>query len=91
MHGTVGLWAGQWHFFRHFNDLMDPRQRGKVAYPLGEVLLLSLIAVLAGAETFVEIARFGSRKLERLRRFRPFLDGTPSHDHLRDIFAALDP
>jgi hypothetical protein len=29
-------------------------------------------------------------KLALLRRFRPFLDGTPSHDHLGDIFAALD-
>jgi len=25
-----------------------------------------------------------------LRRFRPFHDGTPSHDHLGDIFATLD-
>jgi hypothetical protein len=29
-------------------------------------------------------------KFGLLRRFRPFLDGTPSHDHLGDIFAALD-
>ena len=77
-------------FLRHFNDLPDPRQRAKVTYPLEEVLLLALLAVLAGAETFVEIARFGEKKLDLLRRFRPFLDGTPSHDHLGDIFAALD-
>ena len=31
-----------------------------------------------------------ARNVELLRRFRPFLDGTPSHDHLGDIFAALD-
>ena len=41
-------------------------------YPLDEVLLLCLLAVLAGAETFVDIARFGEKKLELLRRFRPF-------------------
>src|SRR5262249_45414236 len=35
-------------------------------------------------------ARFGQKKLELLRRFRPFRDGTPSHDHLGDIFATLD-
>ena len=29
-------------------------------------------------------------KRDLLRRFRPYLDGTPSHDHLGDIFAALD-
>lgn len=77
-------------FLRHFVDLPDPRQRGKVVYPLDEVLLLCLLAVLAGAETFVDIARFGDKKLELLRRFRPFRDGTPSHDHLGDIFATLD-
>jgi predicted transposase YbfD/YdcC len=77
-------------FLNHFKDLPDHRQRGKVMYPLDEVLLLALVAVLAGAESFVEIARFGGMKLELLRRFRPFLEGTPSHDHLGDIFAALD-
>src|SRR6202789_3169795 len=77
-------------FLNHFNDLPDPRQRGKVTYPLDEVLLLALLAVLAGAESFVDIARFGCKKLDLLRRFRPFADGTPSHDHLGDIFAALD-
>jgi len=77
-------------FLRHFRDLPDPRQRGKVVYPLDEVLLLCLLAVLAGADTFVDIARFGDKKLELLRRFRPFRDGTPSHDHLGDIFATLD-
>ena len=54
------------------------------------MLLLSLLAVLAGAETFVDIALFGSKKLDFLRRFLPFPYGTPSHDHLGDIFAALD-
>src|ERR1700687_5606534 len=77
-------------FLSHFRDLPDRRQPGKVTYPLDEVLLVSLLAVLAGAETFVDIARFGEKKLAFLRRFRPFRDGTPSHDHLGDIFATLD-
>ncbi len=77
-------------FLDYFRDLPDPRQRGKVVYPLGEVLLLCLLAVLAGADSFVDIARFGVKKLDLLRRFRPFADGTPSHDHLGDIFATLD-
>ena len=44
-------------FLQYFNDLPDPRQPGKVTYPLDEVLLLCLLAVLGGAETFVDIAR----------------------------------
>src|ERR1700738_482907 len=77
-------------FLHYFKDLPDHRQAGKVDYPLPEVLLLILLAVLAGAETFTDIARFGERKIELLRRFRPYVNGTPSHDHLGDIFATLD-
>lgn len=78
-------------FLDYFQDMPDPRQAGKVAYRLDELLLLALMAVLAGAEGFTDIARFGRSKLDLLRRFRPFANGTPSHDHLGDIFAALDP
>jgi predicted transposase YbfD/YdcC len=77
-------------FLAYFKDLKDPRQQGKVTYPLEEILLLCLLAVLAGAETVVDIALFGCKKLELLRRFRPFKDGTPAHDHLGDILAVLD-
>ena len=77
-------------FLAYFKELPDHRQAGKVTYPLDEILLLCLLAVLAGAETFVDIARFGERKLDLLRRFRPFCSGTPAHDHLGDIFATLD-
>src|SRR5215467_12401897 len=77
-------------FLSYFEDFADPRQRGKVVYPLNEILLLCLLAVLAGAETFVDIARFGRKKIALLRRFLPFQDGTPSHDHRGDIFATLD-
>ena len=80
-------------FLDHFKSLADPRQRGKVVYGLDEVLLLCLLAVLAvlaGAESIVDIARFGEKKLALLRRFRPFACGTPSHDQLGTIFATLD-
>jgi len=77
-------------FLGHFNELPDPRQAVKVVYPLDEVLLLSLLAVRAGAEAFTDIARFGDKKLAHLRRFRPFLDDTPPHDRIGEIFAALD-
>ena len=85
-----GAFAEAIVFLSYFNELPDHRQSGKVIYRLDEVLLLCLLAVLAGAEAFTDIARFGEKKLELLRRFRPFGDGTPSHDQLGDIFATLD-
>jgi hypothetical protein len=53
-------------------------------------MLLSLLAVLAGGETFTDIARFGDKKLLLIRRVRPFRDGTPPPDRVGDIFATLD-
>jgi predicted transposase YbfD/YdcC len=85
-----GAFAETVVFLSYFKDLPDVRQRGKVMYPLAEVLLLCLLAVLAGAETVTDIARFGEKKLDLLRRLRPFAAGTPAHDHLGDILAILD-
>jgi hypothetical protein len=49
-------------FLCYFNDLPDAATRQGV-YPLDEVLPLALLAVLAGTETFTDIARFGEKSL----------------------------
>src|ERR1700739_4592398 len=43
-----------------------------------------------GARVLRRNPRFGETKIELLRRFLPFKDGTPSHDQLGDIFAMID-
>src|SRR3974390_2230225 len=58
-------------FLGHFKDLPDPRQLAKITYPLEEVLLLCLLAVLAGAEGFCDIARFGETKGDILAALDP--------------------
>lgn len=74
----------------HFSALSDPRQCGKVVYPLPEIMLLVLCATLAGAEDFVEIRQWGRQKLDFLRGLLPFAQGIPSHDTLNDVMNALD-
>lgn len=71
--GGEGIWGVLRSdcFLYYFKDLPDRRQRGKVVYPLEEILLLRLLAALAGADSFIDIARFGEKKLDLLRRFRP--------------------
>ena len=78
-------------FLSFFEELRDPRQRGKIIYPLAEVLLLILMAVMAECDTIVDIADFGQDKIGLLRKLRPFKHGTPSHDQLCNILAWLDP
>jgi predicted transposase YbfD/YdcC len=78
-------------FLSHFSTLRDPRQAGKVLYPLPEILLLLLCATIAGADDFVEVALWGKEHLDFLRRFLPYRHGIPSHDVLCDVMAAIDP
>ena len=77
-------------FLKHFARMDDLRQEAKVTYPLDEVFLLVLCAVVSGADGWTSIALFGAKKLELLRRFLPFKDGTPSHDQLGILFSRLD-
>jgi predicted transposase YbfD/YdcC len=76
-------------FLDHFSAWNDPRQAWKVVYPLTEILLLVRCGTIAGAETFVEIERWGAGKLGFLRRFLPFAPGIPAHDTLHDVMNTL--
>ena len=78
-------------FLTHFEAIPDPRQAAKVTYPLNEIFLLVLCAVISGADGWTSVALYGRKKLDFLRRFLPFKDGTPSHDQLGILFSRLDP
>ncbi len=78
-------------FLTHFEAIPDPRQAAKVIYPLNEIFLLVLCAVISGADGWTSVALYGRKKLDFLRRFLPFKDGTPSHDQLGILFSRLDP
>ena len=77
-------------FLTHFQAVEDPHQEGKVLYPLEEILLLVLCGVISGADGWTSIALYGQKKLELLRRFLPYENGTPSHDQLGILFSRLD-
>lgn len=74
----------------HFSELPDPRQHAKIIYPLREIVLTSLCAILCGADSYVEIEEFGKAKIEFLRRFCAFENGIPSHDTFGIVFSNID-
>lgn len=77
-------------FLSHFDVMDDPRQTAKIVYPLNELFLLVVCALISGAQDWVLIALYGRKKLDLLRRFLPFEDATPSHDQLGILFSRLD-
>ena len=80
-------------FGEAFSQMKDPRRRtnGNFVYPLEEIMLLVISAVISSANTWTGIALFGKEQLEWLRQFSPFENGTPSHDTLGDLFAVICP
>jgi predicted transposase YbfD/YdcC len=74
----------------HFAELTDPRVR-KVTYPLINVVVIAVCAVICGADDFVAIAAFGRRKREWLAQFLDLDKGIPSHDRFNAILGAIKP
>jgi len=75
----------------HFALITDPRQPYKVLYPLEEILLVTVCAVIGGADNWVEVEMFGRAKEEFLKKLVPLEHGIPSHDTFGDVFAAINP
>lgn len=73
-----------------FSELEDPRQLGKVKYPLDEIILVALCASICGADTFIEFVEFGEAKIDFLKRLLPFANGIPSHDTFGAVFSNID-
>ena len=74
-----------------FDALDDPRCPGKIAYPLVDVLVIAVCAVIAGAETFEDVALYGRCKERWLRAFLALPHGIPSHDTFRRVLMLVDP
>ena len=74
----------------HFADLTDPRKRD-VTYPLINVVVIAICAVVCGADDFVAIAQWGKKKREWLAKFLDLSEGIPSHDRFNAILAAIKP
>lgn len=73
-----------------FDKLEDKRQKGKIDYPLLEILFLGIVAVAGRASNWKEIEFFGKANLELLRQYYPFNNGAPSDDTIRRTFDALE-
>ena len=76
---------------KYFAELRDPRVERNREHLLEEILLISIAAVLSGAESWNDIAEYGEDKLEWLKTFLTLPSGIPSHDTFNRVFAALDP
>lgn len=78
------------NFLDIFGQLDDPRIERKKLHPMPEILLLTLCAVICGADSWDDIELFGKSKLTFLCQYLPYEFGIPSDDTLRRFFRAID-
>ena len=73
-----------------FAGLHDPRVQGRCDHALLDILAVTLLAVLCGADDWPEVEVFGRKREDWLKTFLPLPNGIPSHDTFRRVFGLLD-
>jgi len=73
-----------------FRDLVDPRVAGRCDHRLLDIVAISLLAVMSGAEDWPDIEQFGITRRDWLHTFLELPGGIPSHDTFRRVFGLLD-
>jgi len=76
---------------RHFEELEDPRSEINLRHPLVSVVVIALLAVLAGAGGPTAIAQWAVLKQEFLLQVLDLPNGIPSKDVFRRVLMALKP
>jgi predicted transposase YbfD/YdcC len=76
--------------FTHFETLTDPRIQRTRAHKLLDIVVIALSAAICGANTWVDIERFGWAKQDWFANFLELAGGIPSHDTFGRVFALLD-
>jgi predicted transposase YbfD/YdcC len=76
---------------RHFEELEDPRSSVNRKHPLVSVVVIAILAVLAGAAGPTAIARWAALKEEFLLQVLDLPDGVPGKDVFRRVLMALKP
>ena len=74
-----------------FAGIDDPRVVGRITHSLAKVLFAALCATLCGFGCCDGYAQFARAKVDFLRRYLPYEDGTPSHDTFGRLLRLIRP
>lgn len=75
----------------HFSDLPDPRKPRGVRHELSDIVTISILAVICGANTYSQIHQYALAQEGWLKSFLALPSGIPSQDTFERVFAALNP
>jgi predicted transposase YbfD/YdcC len=72
-----------------FSQIPDPRIHRNKKHLLLDIILLTIIAVLCGAESWDSIEMFGKSKKDFLSKILKLPNGIPSHDTINRVFSLI--
>lgn len=76
----------------HFKDIKDPRIKNhNFKHNLSDILIISILATICGADGWVDIEDFALCKQDWLKTFLQLPNGIPSHDTFGRVFSLLEP
>ena len=70
----------------HISLIPDYRQAWKVEHKLSDILLLTICAVISGAEGWEDIEDFWETHLDFLKQYGDFENGIPVHDTIARVY-----
>ncbi len=76
--------------FEHIRIIPDPGSQNK-KHHFESIMFIAICAVVSGAESWVEMERFGEMKKKWLSKYVELTYGIPSHDTFGRVFALLNP
>jgi predicted transposase YbfD/YdcC len=74
----------------HFDSIEDRRITGLITYPLKEILLCTLCAIICRSEDWEEIHAWSKYHIKWLRKFLPFSSGIPKAITFARVFNSLN-
>lgn len=73
-----------------FSQIDDPRRDLTKLHQLNDILLIGIISVICGADSWNEMELYAQEKEIFLRTFLDLPNGIPSHDTINRVFSAID-
>src|ERR1700736_1493238 len=74
-----------------FSIIKDFRVTGRCDHRLIDIIILSICAVICGADSWIDIEEFGHSRIEWLKNFLKLPNGIPSHDTIGRVFSLINP
>ncbi len=76
---------------QHFQDIKDPRVERTKKHQLTDILVIAILAVIAGAQGWEDMENYGISKKQWLEKFLALPHGIPSDDTFRRVFEFINP